>query len=186
MNRYLYDSFANRWYRGGTIYFYSDPHFADEEMVYLRKNYIGDEAQVKSINKICGKKDTLILLGDIGNIEYVKQLHALYKVLIMGNHEAGASKYTEVFDEVYEGVLLISPKLILSHEPIDFPYAFNIHGHDHSVKYNKENHLNVCAEHINYRPVSLKSICTSGLLKNIPDIHRVTIDKASLKKSQKC
>lgn len=186
MNRNLYDIFAEHWYQQGTVYFYSDPHFADEEMIYLRKNYIGDEEQIKSINSICGKRDTLVILGDIGDVECVKKLRAGHKVLIMGNHDGGASKYKGIFDEVYEGILMISPKLILSHEPVDFPYAFNIHGHDHSNRSNKENHFNVCAEHINYRPVSLKSICTSGALKNIPNIHRVTIDEASLKKSQKC
>lgn len=180
MEKFLYNSFAKRWYgEGGTIYFYSDPHFADEEMVYLRKDYIGDEAQIKSINSVCGKRDTLIILGDIGDISFIPKLRAAYKVLVMGNHDAGASKYEGVFDEVYEGVLMISPKLVLSHEPIDFPFAFNIHGHDHSNWYKGTNHLNVCAELIGYKPISLKSICTSGALKDIPDIHRVTIDKAS-------
>jgi calcineurin-like phosphoesterase family protein len=115
-----------------------------------------------------------------------------YKVLIMGNHDAGASNYkrkieeisyfnsddmtqqdaerfkingldmilypdrikelldknkliadkylkkrqedNKLFDEVYEGPLIISDKIILSHEPIENcpPFLFNIHGHDHS------------------------------------------------------
>ena len=50
MEKHLYDIFANKYYRGGTIYFYSDPHFGDEEMKYIRKNYIGDEEQIKRIN----------------------------------------------------------------------------------------------------------------------------------------
>lgn len=180
MYKFLYDSFAERWYReGGTIYFYSDPHFADEEMVHLRKNYIGDEEQVKSINRICGKKDTLIILGDVGDIEYVKRLRAAYKVLIMGNHDVGASKYRGVFDEVYEGMVFISPKLVLSHEPVNVPFAFNIHGHDHSGELAGPTHMNLCAERTGYKPLSLKAICTSGFLKNIPDIHRAAIDKAS-------
>lgn len=181
-DRWLYDSFAERWYRpGGSIWLYSDPHFADDEMKYLRKDYIGDEEQVKRINRVCGKYDTLIILGDIGDKEYIRKLKAGYKVLVMGNHDAGATKYEDVFDEVYEGVLMISSKLVLSHEPIDFPFAFNIHGHDHSAWYRGDNHLNVCAELIGYKPISLKSICTSGALKDIPDIHRVTIDKASFR-----
>lgn len=179
MQKHLYDSFAERWYRGGTIFLYSDPHFADEEMVYLRTNYIGDDEQVARINAKCGKRDTLIILGDIGDKDYVKKLRASYKILVTGNHDAGASTYKDVFDEVYEGVLVISSKIILSHEPVDFPYCLNIHGHDHSGWYDKPNHVNVCAEHIDYTPITLKSICESGLLKDIPDIHRVTIDKAS-------
>ena len=171
-------------------------------MKYLRKNYIGDEEQVKSINSKLGKNDTLIILGDIGNREYVRQLRG-HKILIMGNHDQGASNYYRrdgfldrlhrgedgkyhwvdgdngLFDEVYEGALFISEKIVLSHEPIDFPYALNIHGHDHSNLHYQDNlHLNVCAEHIDYKPICLKQIVESGMLKNIPTIHRATIDQA--------
>ena len=229
MHKGLYDNFTH-WFHGGKgqVWFYSDPHFDDTEMEHLRKNYIGDEEQVKQINSKIGKYDTLVILGDIGNIEYVRQLRG-YKVLIMGNHDAGASNYNRkrhalispmhcptcnnlltfttdinddnawcytcrkwiapfeaiyednhLFDEVYEGMLLISPKIILSHEPVDFPYAFNIHGHDHSGwSYNDKMHFNVCAERIDYTPICWKQIMNSGVLKDIPDIHRETIDKAS-------
>lgn len=204
--------------KNNAIWFYSDPHFADAEMPYIRKNYIGDEEQVKRINNKVGKNDTIIFLGDIGDISFIQKIRG-YKVLIKGNHDSGPSKYQRIeqtiseqevieknlditlykkmfhpiigyyyyydnklFDEVYEGTLQINPKIILSHEPVEYEYCFNIHGHDHSNWYNKENHLNVCAEHINYTPVSLKSILEKGVLKNIPDIHRVTIDTATNKK----
>ena len=85
-----------------------------------------------------------------------------------------------LFDEVYEGPLFVSEKILLSHEPIDSPYALNIHGHDHSKHtYNDDRHLNVCAENIDYTPVSLKDIINSGILKKIDSIHRVTIDTAT-------
>lgn len=200
MYKGLYDNFTH-WLHGGkgAVWFYSDPHFADEEMVYLRKDYIGDEEQVKRINSKVGKYDTLVILGDIGNIEWVKKLRG-YKVLIMGNHDAGASKYkrtvetqitqtgeyiisdNHLFDEVYEGALIVSEKLILSHEPIDFPYALNIHGHDHSNWNGRdEMHWNVCAEHIDYTPICLKEIIKSGRLKNINSIHRATINEATIR-----
>lgn len=203
MYRHLYDQFKH-WYReGGSVWFYSDPHFADEEMKYLRANYIGDEEQVKRINSKLGKNDTLVILGDIGDVEWVKKLRG-YKVLIMGNHDAGANNYKRVikqeeikmyngwlavgitednhlFDEVYEGPLFVSDRILLSHEPIDLPFVYNIHGHDHSNWYNrqKNNHLNVCAEHINYVPVNLPSIIKSGALSKIESIHRLTIDGAT-------
>jgi hypothetical protein len=159
-----------------------------------------------------------------------------YKVLIMGNHDSGASNYkrektlintglecptcnssvafldygecndawcancgkwvspsgvakyedNHLFDEVYEGALIISEKLILSHESINFPYALNIHGHDHS-KWSKSDamHWNVCAEHIDYMPIPLKRIIESGALKAIPTIHRETIDEATARKHKK-
>lgn len=230
MYKNLYDSFAH-WFHDdqGTVYFYSDPHFNDPEMVHLRQNYIGDAQQVKSINSKIGKYDTLVVLGDVGDIERVRKIRG-YKVLIMGNHDAGATNYkrqviTEtfhvfnaskeeaikimkekypnwkitsevlelgrftkvtadncLFDEVYEGALMVAPNIILSHEPVNFPFAVNIHGHDHSNWY--PGGINVCAEHINYTPVPLKDLVEKGLLK-APDIHRETIDKAIDRKAKR-
>lgn len=247
MYKHLYDSFKH-WYctdgaHQNAIWIFSDPHFNDSEMTYLRKNYIGDEEQVKCLNKKIGKHDTVICLGDVGDINFVKKLRG-YKVLIMGNHEKGASNYKRViehvtkcpkcgntklnslgnndgmslyrtqcdkcgfigdtfgpdfdcvednrlFDEVYEGPLMISDKIILSHEPLNVILSvdkenvvYNIHGHDHSLLgANDDYHLNVCVEHINYTPVSLKDIVESGALKNIPTVHRQTINKAITRKA---
>ena len=73
--------------------------------------------RLKGINSVIGKSDTLIILGDIGNIEFVRKLRG-YKILIIGNHDKGASMYKSVFDEVYTGPLIISDKIILSHQKI--------------------------------------------------------------------
>jgi calcineurin-like phosphoesterase family protein len=228
MFKNLYDNFAHWFHDGrGTVYFYSDPHFNDPEMVQLRKNYIGDEEQIKRINSKIGKYDTLVILGDVGDIEWVRKIRG-YKVLVMGNHDKGATKYKRkvikegfngflyskeevyqymlkyfphfnisitfdgedwiatadngLFDEVYEGALMIAPNIILSHEPVNFPFAVNIHGHDHSNWY--QGGVNMCAEHINYTPVPLKTLIEKGLLK-APDIHRETIDKAIDRKAKR-
>lgn len=214
----LYDKF-DHWQNDGNIWIYSDPHFADDEMKWLRADYIGDDEQVKRINSKVGKNDTLIILGDVGDASFVKKLRG-YKVLVMGNHDSGASNYKRVeefftaeevegkdigharkvnlmgqdfyytdnrlFDEVYEGPLFISEKILLSHEPIDFPFALNIHGHDHSNWHSKDiNHINVCAEHIDYTPISLNTIVKSGVLKKIDSIHRMTIDNAVERKAKR-
>lgn len=190
MFKHLYDELAKRWYRGGTIYIYSDPHFNDPEMVYLRKNYIGDDEQVKSINKVVGKNDTIIFLGDIGDVSFIKRVRG-YKVLVMGNHDKGASNYKKVddnhlFDEVYEGPLMINDRLIISHEPLPVPeYIFNINGHDHSNWTKAKNHLNVCAEHINYTPINLPDLLKHGLLKDVPNIHQLTVDEATERKAKR-
>ena len=212
----LYDSFAKRWYHGGSIWFYSDPHFGDEEMKYLRKNYIDDEEQVKRINSKIGKNDTIIFLGDIGDVEFIKKIRG-YKVLVMGNHDKGASNYQKqvekisklesemteedrrykwtlvdttphgclyertitnnLFDEVYEGILIIGEKIVLSHERVDFRFCFNIHGHEHLGTHKGKNHLNVCAEQINYTPINLSKLIKSGMFKDVEDIHRVAISR---------
>lgn len=185
MYRHLYNAFE-MWFgpydRQGAVWFYSDPHFGDDEMKYLRQNYIGDEEQVKRINSKVGRYDTLVILGDIGDVSFVDRLKG-YKILIMGNHDKGASNYVGHFNEIYEGPLMISDKIMLSHEPIDLPFIYNIHGHDHSGWHEADNnHKNVCAEWVDYYPVSLNSIVDSGSLKNIENIHRFTIDSRVFEK----
>jgi calcineurin-like phosphoesterase family protein len=160
-----------------------------------------DQFQVNNINKVVHKSDTIIFLGDIGDPSLLKKIRG-YKVLITGNHDKGSSIYEEYFDEIYTGCLTISDRIILSHEPIENcpSFLFNIHGHDHSgrdfttyvlkdydadmpcsemaknyltcIKNYKLNKLNLCAEWINYTPVSLADIIKSGVLTNISTIHR--------------
>ena len=36
MIKHLYDSFAERYYHGGSIYLYSDPHFGDLDCYKIR------------------------------------------------------------------------------------------------------------------------------------------------------
>ncbi len=96
-------------------------------------------------------------------------------------------KYTKVednhlFDEVYSGPIWIAEKILLSHEPIDIPYAFNIHGHDHSNWFDNGHHLNLCVEHIDYTPVSLIKLIKDGTFSKVDSIHRMTIDRATEKK----
>ena len=189
MINHLYDQFKHWSYVNqqskNCIYLYSDPHFGDEEMKYLRANYVGDEEQIKRINSKVSHNDTIIFLGDIGDINCIKKIHG-YKILIMGNHERGASNYTGVFNEVYEGPVMISDRIMLSHEPLDLPPCiFNIHGHDHTLLYHEDRHLNLCAEHINYTPVSLNKLIKDGLLKDTESIHRITIDHATERKLAK-
>jgi calcineurin-like phosphoesterase family protein len=78
---------------------------------------------------------------------------------------------------------MIAEKLILSHEPVDIPWAFNIHGHCHNKeRENDSHHLNVCADAINYQPVNMNQFMKSGALNKIETLHRATIDKAARKK----
>ena len=90
-----------------------------------------------------------------------------------------------LFDEVYSGPVWIAEKILLSHEPIDIPYAFNIHGHDHSNWFTNDHHLNLCAEHIDYTPVSLVALVKDGKFAKVDSIHRMTIDRATEKKANR-
>ena len=227
----LYPCFKH-WGEKGGIFVFSDPHFEDEDLVNVYDKRPSADELVRRINSKVGKCDTLICLGDVGALFYVPFLRG-YKVLIMGNHDAGrtlyerkvytacysASEYTKnealnkikilrpnckysirkeirfhypfevwvveadncLFSEVYEGPLMISSKLILSHEPIDCAgWAYNVHGHIHArSRKNDECHYNVCADCHDYLPLNLNQFLKSGNLSKISSIHRQTIDEAT-------
>ena len=226
----IYDMFAQKW-DGQTVWIYSDPHFSDMDLECGIKNRLSDDEQIRRINAKCGRKDTLIILGDVGNINCVRRLRAAHKVLICGNHDSGATNYKRqiitqqffkklytkqqamdlvksmfpnckytidegdelvweisadnmLFDEVYEGALIIGEKLILSHEPVDIPWLYNIHGHDHAGA-KRLNHMNVCSDVIGYEPINFNQFLKAGHMSKIQTIHRETIDKATDRKKKR-
>jgi calcineurin-like phosphoesterase family protein len=128
-----------KWSYNASVWLYSDPHFGDFESYTFRglntdktKEEL-DKFQVDRINKVVGKNDTIIFLGDIGDPSLLKKIKG-HKILITGNHDRGAAFYKDYFEEIYTGCLTISDRIILSHEPIENcpPFLFNIHGHDHN------------------------------------------------------
>ena len=227
----MYDLFNERWCKQ-TIWLISDTHFGDKELRDGIPSRPSDEELVKIINSKVGKKDTIIHLGDVGDIEYIKKLRG-YKVLICGNHDLGATNYKRVykqipvsykftkeeafeyvkqkfpdykatllsegfngwvfgldnqlFDEVYTGPLMVGEKLLLSHEPVEIPWVFNIHGHDHYGHASK-NHLNCCVDAhkriygLDWEPINMNQIMKTGLLSKTESIHRLTIDTATERK----
>ena len=179
----VYDMFNERWGQFQTAHIISDLHFNEDDLKKAFPERPSDEELVKMINSKVGRKDILLFLGDCGDLEYVKQLRG-YKVLIMGNHDTGSTKYKEIFDEVYEGALIIGEKLILSHEPVTFPWAYNIHGHDHAGNIRK-GHTNVCADVIGYEPINLNQFLKTGPTANIYTIHRECIDNATERKRKR-
>lgn len=179
----VYKEFNERWCKQ-TVWIYSDPHFGDEELAAGTPGRPSADEQVAMINSCVGRKDTLIILGDVGDVEYAKKLRG-YKVLICGNHDAGRTNYEEAFDEIYEGALIIGEKILLSHEPVDIPWLFNIHGHDHAGAI-RPGHLNVCSDVRGYKPLNLNHILgKEGHLAKIQSIHRITIDKATERKRKR-
>lgn len=226
----VYDIFNERW-SGQTVWIYSDTHFDDKELAAGTPGRLTSDEQVAAINAKVGRKDVFIHLGDVGNIEHIRKIRG-YKILIMGNHDAGRTnyerkiikeifayeKYTQeevkekicakypncklyitkglagwiatvdngLFDEVYEGPLMIGEKLILSHEPLDCSWAYNIHGHDHSgFAMIGSTHFNVCSDVIAYEPQNLNQLLKFGLTSPIKSIHRSTIDTATKRKQKR-
>ena len=183
---FLYDKFKS-WSEKGSVYILSDTHFNDDDCKLMDEAWLEPSDHINLINKYVHKNDTLVLLGDVGDISYIDKLKAGYKVLIMGNHDESVTKFKKVFDEVYEGALFISDKILLSHEPIyGLDFCLNIHGHNHN-KAEKDDklHLNLASNICRWKPVSLKDIVKQGKISKIQTIHRKTIDNATMKKNFK-
>lgn len=177
----LYQPFKH-WANNKAIWIYSDTHFEDSDCHLMDSNWITPTEQIKILNSQTGRKDTLILLGDIGNPEWLNKLHASYKILITGNHDKGTSIYKSYFDEIYNGPLLIADKILLSHEPINgLDWCINIHGHDHGSNGGRVNlnHYCVCSNTVQYKALNLNSFIKNGGLAHIPSIHRLTINYAT-------
>lgn len=233
----VYDIFNERW-NGQTVWIYSDTHFDDEELAAGTSGRLTSDEQVAAINAKVGRKDVFIHLGDVGNIEHVRKIRG-YKILIMGNHDAGRTNYerkiirekydidayslddvkkiahykhygwkatisegydishppfhywelvvdNQLFDEVYEGPLMIGEKLILSHEPLDCSWAFNIHGHIHDKRAKTDDkHFNVCSDITGWEPINFNQFLKLGKTSKIQTIHRATIDKATARKAKR-
>lgn len=178
----LYKIF-DHWSERGAVWIISDPHFDDPDLIHAYEDRPSTQEQVKLINSKVGKCDTLIILGDVGEPSYLKQLRG-YKVLLLGNHDRGRSIYEPYVDEIYEGPLMIAEKLILSHEPISIPWAFNIHGHVHSRSHKDDKfHFNVNADVIGYIPINFNQwMQRGGYLAHIQSLHRDTIDIATARR----
>lgn len=178
----IYKIFEEKW-QGQTAWIISDPHFGDEELRAGIPDRPSDEELIRRINAKCGRKDVLICLGDVGDIEWVKKLRG-YKILICGNHDAGATNYEKVFNEVYTGPLMVGEKLLLSHEPVPAPWYVNLHGHDHAGA-RRKGCINCCLDVRNYEPINFNQLLKFGIYRDIESIHRITIDTATKKAAKR-
>lgn len=230
----IYDIFNKEWFFDvQSVYITSDTHFGEQDLKQAFSQRPEDDELVKRINSVCGRADCLIMLGDVGDISYIPKLRAKQKILILGNHDLGASNYqrqtwtkkfaqdqfqkdealfemkrlypncrysinegyqftapfdywevtadNKLFDAVFEGPVMFSEKLILSHEPIpNLTWAYNLHGHNHQgpVKSNLY-HYNCALEVHDYTPTSFNALMKSGLTANIESLHRQTIDSST-------
>ena len=178
----LYKCFSHWGQRGG-VWVISDTHFGEDDLKAAFSMRPSDEQLLKQINSKVGKAGVLIHLGDVGDLDYARRLKG-YKILIMGNHDQSTTKFEGIFDEIYQGPVMIGERLLLSHEPVDINWAFNMHGHTHNLYARRPNHLCVCADVTGYAPINFNEFMKSGLLKEAMPLHRYTIDKAAKRKKQ--
>ena len=81
----LYKPFRH-WSENGSVYILSDTHF-DDDCKLMDPNWIDPAEQVRILNSLIMKSDTFVCLGDVGKPEYVKQLKARKKILLLGIHD---------------------------------------------------------------------------------------------------
>ena len=190
----LYPTFR-KWSETGSVYLISDTHFVDEDCALMDKNWIDPQSHIDYITSKIHKSDTLIHLGDVGDQTWLQNAWKPHKrphmVLIMGNHDEAASRFADVFDEIYTGPLFIAEKILLSHEPIyGLDWCMNIHGHDHAPSapigifgkcphIGDKHHINLASNVVDYQVVNLADIIKSGIINRSTGLHRATIDRAS-------
>lgn len=181
----LYETFQS-WSYHGAVYIISDTHFGDPQCREIDPQWPSPEAHIALLKKYVTWNDTLIHLGDVGDVSYMDKLPGT-KVLIMGNHDR-RSDCESHFQEIFDGPVYIGRKILLSHEPLLVHGAVNIHGHVHNdrnsggkvVRLDPSgfSSMNRAANVCGYLPLNLKSAIRHGLLSGIKDIHRITIDAA--------
>ena len=96
-----YDNYKH-WSDKGSVYLISDPHFNDPNSFAINPNWLSADVYVNILNKMIHKNDTLICLGDCGDINYFKQLKAGYKILIKGNHDDKGNAFYQRKEEVLQ------------------------------------------------------------------------------------
>lgn len=143
------------------VFFISDPHFGHKNILKFERTEFQtieehDAFIVEQINKTVKLTDLLYILGDVGNSDKIRLLNGR-KILIMGNHDARSKReYETYFSEVYETPVYYNKRVLLSHHPVPVTSdILNIHGHLHGSYLASNNHLNVSAAMVRYRPVGL-------------------------------
>ncbi len=158
------------------IYFIADTHFNHANIVkYCNRPFKNicemNEYIIQKWNSVVKKDDIVYHLGDVGfgSLEEVKGLIEKLngtKILLRGNHDfkIGANTWKEIgFKEVYKKKIIID-NLVLTHAPTEEvgENQINILGHIHDKpldeRFNKDNHICVSCDVVDYMPISMESI----------------------------
>ena len=157
-------------------HFIADTHFFHPEIITIcGRPFVNidamHEALIRYWNDVIESDDEVYVVGDFATAT-LEQIHSVLKslngkkYLVMGNHDTHTVEeyYLAGFDRVYDHPIILEEFWIISHEPMfmnhSIPYV-NIFGHVHNsplyYDYSKK-HFCVCAERINYKPISFDSI----------------------------
>lgn len=157
------------------VYFFSDAHFDHRNIIrYCRRPFHSagqmNRELIANWNNVVGENETIYFLGDMS---YGRRRHPIDYWLgklngqvnfIRGNHDTDIINRATIIPERY-GIKFEDYKFLLMHHPYSRPFGYNdwiIHGDKHNnslQKYpfinQKTKTVNVCAELVNYTPLSL-------------------------------
>lgn len=155
-------------------YFIADTHFNHENIIkYCNRPFKNslemNEYIINKWNSVVKENDIVYHLGDVG-FGTTEELKILVdrlngtKILLRGNHDLkrGVNGWKEVgFSEVYKNKIELG-NLILTHFPVELTEVgkINVFGHIHDkpldVKYDKNNHICVSCDVVDYTPQIIK------------------------------
>ncbi|MFV0636980.1 metallophosphoesterase [Mitsuokella sp. WILCCON 0060] len=171
------------------IYLITDTHLGHKNMIQSCNRPENFTNQIlKNCQKMIGKDDLLIHLGDVAWYQEVMQRFLKLpgrKILIRGNHDKKSTAhymqagFMLVVDEMT--MTLNGMKVLFSHAPVYGHSAdINIHGHQHDLHYEDQfyRYWPLSLEHMGYKPIALDDEVLSTLRcwvdrKRNPNIHEL-------------
>ncbi len=169
------------------IWVWSDQHFGHQNIIKysnrpFRDKFEMNEQLIANHNEVVGDQDYVIYVGDIAMLNDTAAneiLHRLngYKILIVGNHDLQKKKLKNLHvDEVHlvYDIEVAGATMVFTHFPItNLPKPIvNVHGHTHNNEEQSIQHINVCVEHTEYKPVSFDNIIVEAQSRTLKMITR--------------
>ncbi len=157
------------------VYAIADTHFGHGNIIRYRPQFSTlddhDEHIAENILRLCGKRDSLYILGDAfvgAESHYYLHLiseHVEHMHIVLGNHcdeRKGAPSVKDMI-RVCKSVHGFKQykNAWLSHAPIhpaELRGRVNVHGHVHANVIDDERYICVSCEAINYTPVNLATV----------------------------
>lgn len=161
------------------IFVWSDLHFGHNNIItYCNRPFPNKELMnaclIGNYQNVITDDDIVIFGGDIGFMkeneinQILNQLPG-YKILIYGNHDLhrDGRVYDLAFNERHLCLVMDvidvdwEYQLLFTHYPLDPTNVpdgcYNVHGHIHNKVVPGNKHINMCVEHIGYKPVPVKT-----------------------------
>ena len=151
----------------------SDLHLGHSNICKFREGFRDAEHHhqviYERLKSSIGKRDTLILLGDVAFTPYwndkIKEIECTKKVLILGNHDTDRQVHLQDLVDTYDEIhaLWKAKGVWFSHAPIhpqELRGKMNVHGHLHTNVVEGDNrYINVCVDHLeDFKPVNFQEL----------------------------